>query len=110
MSTKGGKSPALLSPPRGNGKYSRAERACRKALQNIFCHFVHHSKKGTACWPRPLSSICERAFFASPSVRHCVAISFLRGRKIAERAIPDALALTELKAEPQVFCQNFLMS
>ena len=45
MSTKGGKSPALLSPPRGNGKYSRAERACRKALQNIFCHFVHHSKK-----------------------------------------------------------------
>ena len=43
MSTKGGKSPALLSPPRGNGKYSRAERACRKALQNIFCHFVHRS-------------------------------------------------------------------
>ena len=64
---KGGKTPALLSPPRGNGKYSRAERACRKALQNIFCHFVHHSKKGTACWPRPLSAICERAFFTGSS-------------------------------------------
>ena len=82
MSTKGGKSPALLSPPRGKAAFSRAERACRKALQNIFCHFVHRSKKA-----RPVGrALCLR-FAKEPFLQVLlVALDHLLDHLAADRA------------------------